>query len=142
VNSYRTHPTLVNNLLGGQQTYPCPPERTGCATTPVRTDDVTLITRLTRPHERVALLMLQDWPLLIEAHRASKFAFLPSAVIFTDRQLSSSLSDINLIFLPREPAATFGITHPDMARILVPMLRDNFSIVGETPDLLAWERTH
>jgi hypothetical protein len=142
VNSYRTHPSLVNELLGGQRTYPCPPERTGCAATPVRAEDVTLITRLTRPHERVALLTLQDWPLLIEAHRASKFAFLPSAVIFTERQLSSSLGDINLIFLPREPAATFGITHPDMARILVPMLRDNFSLVGETPDLLAWERIH
>jgi hypothetical protein len=101
---------------------------------------VALITRLTQPHERVALLMIQDWPTLIEAHRASKFYFLPSAVTFTERQLTESLRDINLIFLPREPAATFGITNPDMMQILVPMLRDKFTVVDETSTLLAWRK--
>jgi hypothetical protein len=106
----------------------------------VAPQDVALITRLTQPDERVALLMLQDWPTLIEARRSSKFYFIPSAVTFTKRQLTESLRDINLIFLPREPAATFGITEPDMVQILVPMLRNEFYLVDETQKLCAWKR--
>ena len=84
--------------------------------------------------------MLQDWPILIEARRASKFHFLPSAVVFTERQMKESLGEIDLIFLPREPADKLGVSHPDMAPILVPMVRDHFRVVGETPTLLAWRR--
>jgi hypothetical protein len=140
VAAYRTHPTLVNFLLGGPDIYPCPPHRTGCSSTPVSPQDVALIDRLTKPTDRVALLSFQDWPVLIEARRASKFHFLPSAVIFTERQLKESLRDIDLIFLPREPADKLGVGHPDMAPILVPMLRSNFEVVAETPTLLAWRR--
>jgi hypothetical protein len=140
IASYRTHPTLVNSLLGGPDLYPCPPERTGCSSTPVSPQDVALIDGLTTPKERVALLMMQDWTTLVEAKRASKFHFLPSAVVFTERQMRESLRDIDLIFLPREPAEKLGITHPDMEPILGPMLRTDFSVVAETPTLIAWRR--
>jgi hypothetical protein len=140
IASYRTHPTLVNYLLGGPDTYPCPPERTGCSSTPVSVEDVALIDKLTKPTDRVALLSFQDWPILIEAKRASKFHFLPSAVIFTERQLKESLRDIDLIFLPRQPADKLGVIHPDIAPILIPMLRNNFEVIAETPALLAWRR--
>ena len=102
--------------------------------------DVELVDRLTKPTERVGLLAFQDWATLIEARRASKFHFLPSAVVFTERQLKDSLRDIDLIFLPRYPAETLGITNPDMAQSLVPMLRSSFKVVAETPTLLAWRR--
>jgi len=140
IASYRTHPTLVNYLFGGPDSYPCPPDRTGCSSTPVSSQDVALIQGLTKPGERVALLMFQDWPTLIEAKRASKFHFLPSAVVFTERQMRESLRDIDLIFLPRQPADKLGVSHPDMAPILVPLLRAHFRVVGETPTLLAWRR--
>jgi hypothetical protein len=140
VVSYRVHPTLVNELLGGPTSYPCPPERAGCSPPRVPPQDVALIDRLTRPDERVALVMIHDWPILIEAKRASKFHFLPSAVVFTERQMRESLRDIDLIILPREPADKLGISHPDMAPILVPMLKDHFEVVDESPTLLAWRR--
>ena len=108
--------------------------------TPVSPLDVELVDRLTKPTDRVALLAIQDWTTLIEARRASKFHFLPSAVVFTERQLKNSLRDIDLIFLPRYPADTLGVTNPDMARSLLPMLRSDFKVVGETPTLLAWRR--
>ena len=140
IPAYRTHPTVVNYLLGGPDKYPCL-VRPGCSATPVSPLDVDLVDRLTKPTDRVALLAIQDWTTLIEARRASKFHFLPSAVVFTERQLRDSLRDIDLIFLPRYPADTLGITNPDMAQRLLPMLRGNFKVVGETPTLLAWRRT-
>ena len=139
IPAYRTHPTIVNYLLGGPEKYPCG-GRTGCTATPVSPLDVELVDRLTKPTERVALLAFQDWPTLIEARRASKFPFLPSAVVFTERQLEDSLRDIDLIFLPRYPADTLGIINPDMAKSLIPMLRSSFKVVAETPTLLAWRR--
>ena len=140
IDSYRTHPTLVNSLLGGVDPYSCLSAQSGCLSTPVSQQDVALIDSLTMPKERVALLMLQDWTILLEAKRASKFQFLPSAVVFTERQMRESLRDIDLIFLPREPAEKLGITHPDMEKILSPMLRSDFKVVAETPTLLAWRR--
>ena len=140
IASYRTHPTVVNYVLGGPDKYPCG-DRTGCTAIPVSPVDVALVDRLTKPTERVALLAFQDWTTLIEARRASKFHFLPSAVLFTERQLRDSLRDIDLILLPRYPADTLGITNPDMARSLLPMLRSDFKVVAETPTLLAWRRT-
>jgi hypothetical protein len=138
--SYRAHPTLVNDLLGGAAVYPCMPGRTGCSATPVSPQDVALIQSLTKPGERVALLAFQDWTTLIEAKRASKFQFLPSGVVFTERQMKESLRDIDLIFLPREPADKLGISHPDIGPILIPMLKQQFRVVGETPTMLAWRR--
>jgi hypothetical protein len=140
IPAYRTHPTVVNYVLGGPERYPCG-GRTGCTATPVSPLDVELVDRLTKPTERIALLAFQDWTTLIEARRASKFHFLPSAVVFTERQLRDSLRDIDLILLPRYPADTLGITNPDMAQSLLPMLRSNFKVVAETPTLLAWRRT-
>jgi hypothetical protein len=140
--SYRTHPSLVNALLGGAAVYDCPGERTGCTSQPIVPEDVALITRLTRPGERVALLFMQDWAYLIEARRPSKFHFLPSPDIFTERQLRDSLRDIDLIFLPREPAADLGVTNPQMVAIVVPMLRQGFSVVDQGAALLAWRRNH
>jgi hypothetical protein len=102
--------------------------------------DVELVDRLTKPTDRVALLAIQDWTTLIEARRASKFPFLPSAIVFTERQLKESLRDIDLIFLPRYPADTLGITNTNLAPSLVPMLRSYFEVVAETPTLLAWRR--
>jgi hypothetical protein len=95
---------------------------------------------MTKPTDRVALLAFQDWPTLIEAKRASKFHFLPSATLFTERQVEDSLRGIDLIFLPRSREATLGITNPDLERRLVPLLRGNFKVVAETPTLLAWRR--
>ena len=86
IPAYRTHPTVVNYVLGGPERYPCG-GRTGCTAVPVSPLDVELVDRLTKPTERVALLAFQDWTTLIEARRASKFHFLPSAVLFTERQL-------------------------------------------------------
>jgi hypothetical protein len=54
--------------------------------------------------------------------------------------MKESLRDIDLIFLPRQPADKLGVSHPDMAPILVPMLKDHFRVVGETSTLLAWRR--
>jgi hypothetical protein len=140
IASYRTHPTLANYLFGGPVLLPCPPDRTGCASVPVSPQDVALIQGLTKPGERVALLAFQDWPTLIEAKRASKFHFLPSALVFTERQMRESLRDLDLIFLPLQPADKLGVSHPDMTPILVPMLREHFRVVGETPTLVAWRR--
>jgi hypothetical protein len=138
VMSYRTHPTVVNAVLGGLAVYGCSEDRTGCTAAPVAPDDVKLLTRLTQSGERVALLMLQDWTYLIEARRPSKFYFLPSAVLFTRRQLTESLRDTHLIFLPREPASTLGINHPSILPILLPLLREKFEVVDGSPGLLAW----
>ncbi len=140
ITAYRTHPTLVN-LVFGVDSYPCPPERTGCASTPISPQDVALIDSLSAPKERVALLLMQDWAVLLEARRASKFHFLPSVVVFTQRQLDASLQQLDLVFLPREPADKLGIAHPAMEAILGPMLKRDFKVVGETPTLLAWRRT-
>ena len=139
IPAYRTHPTVVNYALGGPERHPCG-GRPGCTAIPVSPLDVELVDRLTKPTERVALLAFQDWTTLIEARRASKFHFLPSATVFTERQLRDSLRDIDLIFLPRYPADTLGITNPDMAQSLLPMLRSDFKVVAETPTLLAWRR--
>jgi hypothetical protein len=140
IPAYRTHPTAVNYLLGGPDKYPCLVVRPGCTATPVSPLDVELVDRLTKPTDRVALLAIQDWTTLIEARRASKFPFLPSAIVFTERQLKESLRDIDLIFLPRYPADTLGITNTNLAPSLVPMLRSYFEVVAETPTLLAWRR--
>jgi hypothetical protein len=139
IPAYRTHPTVVNYALGGPERHPCG-GRPGCTAIPVSPLDVELVDRLTKPTERVALLAFQDWTTLIEARRASKFHFLPSATVFTERQLRDSLRDIDLIFLPRYPADTLGITNPDIAQSLLPMLRSDFKVVAETPTLLAWRR--
>lgn len=139
IPAYRTYPTMVNYLLGGPDIYPCG-TRTGCSGLPVSPLDVAMIDKLTKPTDRVALLAFQDWTTLIEAKRASKFPFLPSPVVFTDRQVKDSVRDIDLIFLPREPADSLGLTNPDLATILLPMLRSNFKVVAETPTLLAWRR--
>jgi hypothetical protein len=139
IPAYRTHPSLVNYLLGGPEKHPCG-ERPGCSSTPVSPADVALIDSMTKPSERVALLAFEDWTTLIEAKRASKFHFLPSAVVFTERQLEDSLRDLDLVFLPRYPEATLGITNPDIARRLVPMLKGSFKVVAESPTLLAWRR--
>jgi hypothetical protein len=139
VQSYRTHPSLVNVLLAGTR-HDCPEERLECGLQLTTPDDVALIARLSQPGERVALLFLQDWPLLIETRRASQFHFVPSVDVFTERQLQGSLRDINLIFLPRRPANVLGVTHAEMAAILVPMLKEKFTVVDESSSLLAWRR--
>ncbi len=140
VPSYRTHPTVVNFLLGGPDAYPCG-DRTGCVAPPVSAEDVALLDRLTGPRERVALLWFHDWPTLIEARRASKFQFIPSSTLFTERQLKDALQGLDMVVLPRNPVETLGITNPNLARSLVPILRSDFKVVAETPSLLAWRRT-
>ena len=140
IPSYRTLPTVVNYLLGGPEKHPCG-GRTGCTATAVSPLDVELVDRLTRPTERVALLAFQDWTTSSKPDGLLKFHFLPSAVVFTERQLTDLLRDIDLIFLLRHPADTLGITNPDMAKSLLPMLRSDFKLVAETPTLLAWRRS-
>lgn len=139
VASYRTHPTLVNRLFG-VASYPCLPHRTGCALKTVSRDDVAMIDTLSTPKDRVALLSMQDWPILLEARRASKFHFLPSEVVFTQRQLDDSLRDLDLVILPREPTSKLGITNPAIEAVLAPILQRDFKVVAETPSFRAWRR--
>lgn len=142
IPSYRTLPSVVNRAFG-VRSEPCMDVRTGCSSVPVARKDVDLIRSLTRPDERVAVYGLQDWVYLVEAQRASKFAELPSKMIFTQRQIDESVRDIDLIFVPRRPAATFGIDTTDgVASILIPQLQTQFKLIAEGFDLLAFKRTH
>jgi hypothetical protein len=143
IDSYRTFPSLVTNLVNrvfGAKSAPCDPHRTGCSSTPIARKDVELIRRLTQPDARVAVFGLMDWVYLVEAQRASKFFELPSATILTRRGLDESVRNIDLIFLPRVPPETFGITHGDVAKVLVPQLQKDFKMIAEGADLLAWKR--
>jgi hypothetical protein len=138
--SYRTLPSVVNWAVGIQW-QKCTVPRTGCYSRPLDSKDVALIQRLTKPGDRVAILDVQDWVYLAEAKRASKLFVQPSSMIFTQRQLRESLRDLDLVFLPRAPAEVFGISHGDVAEILVPQFKDKkFELLEEGAYLLAWKR--
>jgi hypothetical protein len=140
IMSYRTYPSLINVLLRQPVTPDCAKPIQQCLPLPVSREDIALISRLTKPSDRVAILNLYDWVYLIEAHRASKFMFLPSAVMFTERQYNESMRGLNLIFLPREPKATLGVEHPSLVPVLDALLRKDFKVVAQGQNLLAWKR--
>ena len=141
VASYRTFPSVVNRIFG-VRTAPCVELRPGCSAQPIAAKDVELIRQLTRPDDRVAIFGLEDWAYLAEAKRAPKFTMLPSVTVLTHRHLDQSLRDINLIFLPRDPTDTFGIPRSEPgADVLIPQLKDHFTVIAEGADLLAWKRT-
>lgn len=138
-SSYRTYPSALNKALH-VRVAPCATGRVGCSARPVLPEDVQLIQRLTQPGSRVAILDLRDWQYLIEAKRASKFQLSPSIDIFTRKQLEDGLEDLDLVFLPREPAEVRGIIHGDFRDALLPTWETTYELAGEGRELLAWKR--
>jgi|ERR1700674_80676 hypothetical protein len=106
--------------------------------------DVALIRDRTRPGEQVAIVSdLYDWTYLLSARRAPVMFFLPSAVIFTERQLQESLRRIaqaQYLFVPRGPDGAPQITHADLRREILPLLEEQFERDGEGERLTAWKR--
>ena len=62
-------------------------------------------------------------------------------MMFSRHQLEQSLKDLDLIFLPKEPAATFGMTPGPVSDVLMQGFNEQFEKVAEGAYLVAWRRT-
>lgn len=106
--------------------------------------DIELIQRHTHAGEQVAIVSdLYDWTYLIAAHRAPLMFFLPSSVIFTERQLQESvrrLRSANYLFVPKTPDGKVSISNSDLRRLVLPLLERQFERRDEGERLVAWER--
>jgi hypothetical protein len=106
--------------------------------------DVELITSRTRPGEQVAVVVdLYDWAYLLAAHRPPLVFFLPSADIFTRKQLEESLdrmSTVNYIFVPKGANGEPFISHDEFRIAAAPMLTKGFQKDGEGDHLIALKR--
>lgn len=137
--SYATYPSVLNTVVGVRK-LPCTPGRVGCVAGPVSPRDVELIRSLVPEGQRAAVLDMLDWVYLNDAKRAPKFPFMPSIVMFTERQTAQALDAMNLVFLPRQPAATHGIGHGVLAEKLAPDFLLQFEKVAEGDNLIAWRK--
>jgi hypothetical protein len=106
--------------------------------------DVALISQRTRPGEPVAIVGgLHDWTYLINAQRPPLMAFLPSATIFTQRQLDESWKRMGAAeywFVPKGPDGKPQIDNPDLAALALPALQRDFVVDGVGDRLMAWKR--
>lgn len=106
--------------------------------------DVALIIQRTKPGEQVAIVGdLFDWTYLISAHRPPMMAFLPSAVVFTKRQLDESWKRIGgaeYWFVPKGPDGKPRIDNPDLAAVVLPALEQDFVLDEVGGRLMAWKR--
>ena len=106
--------------------------------------DVALIRERTRPGEQVAIVGdLYDWTYLINAHRPPMLAFLPSAVIFSQRQLEESwrrMAVADYWFIPIDPKGAPVIDNPDLGALAIPMLKRDFVREGIGERLGVWKR--
>jgi hypothetical protein len=84
-----------------------------------------------------------DWAYLIDANRPPSMAFLPSWAIFTKRQLDESWKRMGAAeywFVPKGPDGKPGISHPDVAALVLPALEKDFVLDGVGDRLMAWKR--
>jgi hypothetical protein len=113
-----------------------------CSAPRLAKEDIALITSLTRPDERVAILDWHDWAYLIEARRAPLFEFLPSLAMFTHAQIDSSLSALNLLFVVPGKDGKYVIAPPELEEKLLPEIEKNFVSVGRGTRLVALKRVN
>ena len=111
-----------------------------CAAPRLAREDVNLITSLTRPDERVAILDWIDWAYLIEAHRAPMFRFIPGFAMFTHTQINASISSLDLVFVAPGQDGRYVISPPELEEILRPELERNYVVAGRGARLVALKR--
>ena len=106
--------------------------------------DVALIRDRTPQGQPVAIVGdLFDWTYLINARRPPLMAFLPSMVIFTQRQLDESwkrMGDAEYWFVPKGPDDKPKIENSDLAALVLPALEQDFVLDGVGDRLMAWKR--
>lgn len=106
--------------------------------------DVALIRDRTPQGKPAAIVGdLFDWTYLINAHRPPLMTFLPSAVIFTKRQLDESwkrMATADYWFVPKGTDGKPKIDNPDLAALVLPALRRDFVLDGVGDRLMAWKR--
>jgi hypothetical protein len=111
-----------------------------CAAPRISAIDVQLIQELVPNRSQAPILDLYDWAYLIEAQRMPQFAFLPSTVLFTKRQLANALKNDELLFLPRGLDGKPTISQPELNAILGPQLATKYETVGVGERLIALRR--
>jgi hypothetical protein len=144
LRAWLTYPSLVRRMAGRPQGC----VRMECAMPNFPADsDVALITSLTRPGEQVAIIVdLYDWAYLVKARRPPLMYFVPSAIMFSQRQLQESLRRIatqRYIFIAKSPDGDPFNPYPvteDFRAAIEPMLGTTFQKVGEGNRLVAWKR--
>lgn len=80
------YPSLAKSIVLRRGIQNC--ENYSCLSNRPSEIDISLIVQRTKPHEPVAIFDLLDWTYHISAARPPLAAFLPSAVMFTEWQLS------------------------------------------------------
>lgn len=128
IHAYLAYPSALAQLIGLGDSG-CRDMQ--CAGTSPAPEDIRLIQKYVKPGERAALVDWNDWLALLEAQRAPKFVFMPSAGTFTWRQLEQSLAGLDLIFIAFGPKAVGGqdevlILNEELKERLEPLLRDEF----------------
>ena len=86
---------------------------------------------------------LFDWTYLINAHRPPLMTFLPSAAIFTKRQLDESWKRMGAAeywFVAKGARWQTEIGNPDLAALVLPALEQDFVLDGTGDRLMAWKR--
>jgi len=106
--------------------------------------DVALIRDRTQPGQPVAIVGdLLDWTYLINAQRPPLMTFLPSAAIFTQRQLDESwkrMGTAEYWFVSKGPNGRSKIENPALAALVLPALEQDFVVDGVGERLVAWRR--
>lgn len=85
LQAWMRYPGLLQRFARGDSMLPC--WQLSCMRDQPATEDIELIVSRTKEGEPVAIFDLLDWTFLIESKRAPLAPFLPSAVIFTQKQL-------------------------------------------------------
>jgi hypothetical protein len=106
--------------------------------------DIALITQRIPAGKPAAIIGdVYDWSFLVGAHRPPLFGFLPSATIFTEDQLNSSLMRMRSAdywFVAKQPDGTLNITPYVLRDAALPILNSDFVLDGEGKRLNAWKR--
>jgi hypothetical protein len=98
-----------------------PPLLTG-----ISDDDIALIRRYAKPHERVMVVSSVDWAYLAEAHRPPKAIFVPVVWAFDPAFIERSLDNADIVFLD----SRFGLEKGPVTDDLVDRIRKNY-VPGE-----------
>jgi hypothetical protein len=140
--SWMKYPSLLSSLLPFHSLKGC--IHITCIANRPDPRDVALIRDRTRPGEQVAIVGdLFDWTYLVDAHRPPMLAFLPSLVIFTERQLDESwkrMAVADYWFIPRGTNGDPKIGNPDLRVLAMPVLHRDFVLDGVANRLSAWKR--
>jgi hypothetical protein len=140
VKSWLTYPSLLLapfHSLQGCSNMECVANRPDLR-------DVALIRERTRPGEQVAIIGdLYDWTYLIDAQRPPMLAFVPSLVIFSQRQIDESWRRMVVAdywFIPIDSNGAPAIGNPDLGALAMPMLQHDFALDGIGDRLGVWKR--